>query len=215
MLATATLLMAMHRVGFAAGTALQQSSLPLAALVGLLVYDDRLSAVAWVGVAITTVGLLTLGWPRRLDGARPLVGAAFGVLSGLLFGFSLNAFRHAALALDAGDPVSSAIISVAVVQATQAAALTAILLVTDRTAVRALLSGWRMSLAAGLCGSCASAGWFVALALAPAAPVRALGIVEAPVAALAGHRLFRERLDARQLAAGAMVIAGVVLISLY
>src|ERR1700754_3762359 len=33
-LATASLLVAMHRSGFAVGTALQQSSLPLAALVG-------------------------------------------------------------------------------------------------------------------------------------------------------------------------------------
>lgn len=54
-LATAALLSAMHRSGFAVGTALQQSSLPLAALLGLAIYGDRISAVAWLGVGITTI----------------------------------------------------------------------------------------------------------------------------------------------------------------
>ncbi len=41
-LATAALLVAMRRAGFAVGTALQQSSLPLAAILGLIVFHDRL-----------------------------------------------------------------------------------------------------------------------------------------------------------------------------
>jgi drug/metabolite transporter (DMT)-like permease len=54
----------------------------------------------------------------------------------------------------------------------------------------------------------------IALGLAPAAPVRALGVVEAPVAALAGRRIFRERLTAVQWAAGAMVAVGVAMTAL-
>jgi len=52
--ATACLLIAMERAGFAVGTALQQSSLPLAALLGLIVYRDTMSGIAWAGVVITT-----------------------------------------------------------------------------------------------------------------------------------------------------------------
>ena len=70
-------------------------------------------------------------------------------------------------------------------------------------------------LAAGLCGAVASSGWFIALALAPAAPVRAVGVVEAPIAAMAGRRFFAERLHALQILAGAAVLAGVVLTSLH
>ena len=47
-----------------------------------------------------------------------------------------------------------------------------------------------------------------------AAPVRALGVVEAPVAAFAGRRIFRERLTAVQWAAGAMVAIGVAMTAL-
>jgi drug/metabolite transporter (DMT)-like permease len=219
--ATACLLIAMERAGFAVGTALQQSSLPLAALLGLIVYHDRMSGVAWAGVAITTAGLAILTWPvsgpsgKAATGPRPISGAMFGLASGLCFGFSLNAFRHAALALDAAHPVFSALASVAIVQAMQAGALTLALAVQDRAALSAIIAGWRGSLAAGLCGSCASAGWFFALALSPAAPVRALGVVEAPIAAWAGRRLFSERLHLRQILAGGAVMIGVVLTTLY
>lgn len=215
-LATATLLIAMHRAGFAVGTALQQSSLPLAALIGLAVYHDRLSAIAWSGVAITTAGLVLLTWPSRIAAMpRAGSGAMFGVLSGLLFGFSLNGFRHAALSLDAAHPVFAAIVSVSIVQAMQAAVLTILLALRDPAALRAVLRNWRGSLGAGACGACASIGWFVALALSPAAPVRALGVIEAPIAALAGHRLFRETLRPKQVVAGIAVIGGIVLTSLY
>lgn len=214
--ATAALLVAMHRAGFAVGTALQQSSLPLAALLGLVVYHDRLSGIAWFGVVVTSIGLVALTWPsREARRSHSLSGALFGLVSGLCFGFALNAFRHASLALEPSHPVFAAILSVAVVQAMQAAALTLALLIYDRAALVATFQSWRSSLGAGLCGACASAGWFVALALSPAAPVRALGVIEAPIAALAGHRLFRETLHAKQIVAGAAVIVGVLLTSLY
>lgn len=215
LLATAALLSAMHRCGFALGTALQQSSLPLAALAGLVLYGDRLSGIAWSGVAIATAGLAVLSWPDPRQVRASGRGAALGLLSGGLFGLALNAFRHAALALDSGQPVFAALVTVAMVQAMQTAALVLFLLWRDRRALAEVLRRWRPSLGAGLCGACASAGWFVALALAPAAPVRALGIIEAPIAALAGHRLFREQVSLRQIAAGAAICVGVVLTTLY
>jgi drug/metabolite transporter (DMT)-like permease len=215
-MATAALLVAMHRAGFAVGTALQQSSLPLAAIVGLFVYHDRLSAVAWTGVAITTAGLIVLTWPPKMTATPHMAsGAVFGLLSGLCFGFSLNAFRHAAIAMDVAHPVFAAIVSVTIVQAMQAAILTLALLVCNPAALRAVLRSWRQSLGAGLCGASASVGWFIALALSPAAPVRALGVIEAPIAAFAGHRFFREALSSKQIFAGMAVVVGVILTSLW
>ena len=219
--ATACLLIAMERAGFAVGTALQQSSLPLAAVLGLIVYHDGMSGIAWAGIAITTSGLAALTWPfsgpsrQAATGPRPVSGAAFGLASGLCFGFSLNAFRHAALAVNAAHPVFSALASVAIVQAMQAAGLTLALALWNRAALRAVIANWRGSLGAGLLGACASACWFFALALSPAAPVRALGVVEAPIAAWAGRRLFSERLHLRQILAGGAVMIGVVLTTLY
>ncbi len=219
-LATASLLVAMRRAGFTVATALQQSSLPLAAVLGLTVFHDRLGVVAWIGVAVCSVGLATLtasgpGRGTRLSsGPQPLSGSAFGLLSGLAFGFSLNAFRHAGEALDPSHPVYAAVVTLLVVQALQSLALGGGLLAFRPAIVSAVLRSWRSSLGAGLCGSLASTGWFVALALAAAAPVRAVGVVEAPIAALAGRRLFQERLSPLQLFAGAGVACGVVLTAL-
>jgi drug/metabolite transporter (DMT)-like permease len=213
-LATAALLVAMRRAGFAVGTAMQQSSLPLAAVIGLIIYHDQLSALAWLGVAIATAGLLVLTWPRHASGPQPISGGFFGLLSGLCFGFSLNAFRHACLALEPHHPIVAALTSVATAQAMQAVGLLVFLSLRDRNAIRAVIAGWKDSLAAGLCGAIASAGWFIALSLSPAAPVRALGVIEAPIAAVAGRKLFAERLHLVQILAGAAVLAGVLLTTL-
>ena len=73
LLASAALLVAMRRAGFAIGTALQQSSLPLSAVIGLVVFHDNLHPLAWVGVAITTRG------PGRADLAEGRDRAAAAV----------------------------------------------------------------------------------------------------------------------------------------
>ena len=213
-LATASLLVAMNRAGFAVGTALQQSSLPLAAIVGLIVFHDHLSGLAWLGVIVTTAGLAVLTWPKGATGPKPVSGGLFGLLSGLFFGFSLNAYRHSGLALEPNHRVYAAVVCVAVVQAMQSVVLTAVLAMRDRKALRAIMTGWRESIAAGLCGAIASCGWFIALGLAPAAPVRAVGVIEAPMAAIAARRLFSEILHPRQILAGAAVLAGVLLTTL-
>jgi drug/metabolite transporter (DMT)-like permease len=214
-LATASVLVAMRRAGFAVGTALQQSSLPLAAILGLIIFHDRLNTIAWIGVGITSIGLAVLTWPKGAIGEQPVSGAAFGLGSGLCFGFSLNAFRHATVAMDPAHPLFAAVACVTVVQAMQSAGLLVWTGIRHPGALAAIGRSWRESLAAGLCGAVASALWFLALGLAPAAPVRAVGVVEAPIAAIAGRRFFAERLHARQLIAGLAVILGVVMTSLH
>ena len=214
-LATAALLVAMHRAGFAVGTALQQSAIPLAGVLGWLVFGDRLSSHAWLGVAIVTVGVAALSWPRGAPtGDRPVSGAVYGVLSGLLFGFSLNAYRHASLTFAPHALVFSAVATVSFTQAVQSLVLGAWLAARRPAALASVMASWRESLFAGFCGACASAAWLFALTLAPAASVRAVGVVESPIAAAAGRRLFAEKLSPGKLAAGALVAFGVVLTAL-
>lgn len=213
-LATACLLVAMRRAGFAVGTSMQQSALPLAAILGLFVFHDQLRVLAWVGVAITSGALVVLTWPREASGPQPVSGGLFGLLSGLTFGYALNAYRQAAVQLDPRHAVFAAVCTVSVTQAVQTVALTTLLAIWDRPALKAVFAAWRQSLAAGFCGALASSCWLTALALTPAAPVRALGVIEAPVAAVAGRRMFRERLTAWQWIAGALVAAGVAMTAL-
>ena len=214
-LATACLLVAMRRAGFAVGTSMQQSALPLAAILGLLIYRDQLSATAWAGVVVTSAALLVLTWPRQgASGPQPVSGGVYGLLSGLCFGYALNAYRQADIALDPHHPLFAAAATVTVTQACQSAGLLVVLAIWDRPALRSVFAAWRQSLGAGLCGALASICWLLALGLAPAAQVRALGVVESPVAALAGRRMFREKLSLIQWIAGAAVAIGVAMTAL-
>ncbi|MEI9889558.1 MAG: DMT family transporter [Caulobacteraceae bacterium] len=214
-LATACLLVAMRRAGFAVGASMQQSSLPLAAILGLVLFKDQLTAAAWTGVGLTSAALLVLTWPRQgASGPQPVSGGVYGLLSGLCFGYSLNAYRQAGLAMDSGHAFFAACATVTVSQTAQSIGLSLLLLVWDRPALRSVFVAWRQSLMAGLCGALASICWLLALGLAPAAPVRALGVVEAPVAAIAGRRLFREKLSLIQWIAGAGVALGVAMTAL-
>jgi drug/metabolite transporter (DMT)-like permease len=81
----------------------------------------------------------------------------------------------------------------------------------DRRALRALFGDLRASLLAGFAGAAASACWFAALTLAPAALVRALNaLVEAPAATLMGWIKFKERLDLRRALGAALIVVGVI-----
>lgn len=208
--ATAFLLLAMRRSGFAVATVMQQSSLPLGAVMGVFL-GDLLPAHGWIGVAVATLGVAILSWPKPQDLRNGLAGAALGLASGAAFAVSLNGYRQAGLALDPAHPIYSALAGVVVAQTFQTLLLGGVLAVVRPQALKAVATSWRASLGAGFCGSAASACWFGALALAPAGPVRAVGVIETPIAAAVGRRLFRERLTPRQWVGGALTALGVVL----
>lgn len=208
--ATAALLAAMRHSGFAVATVMQQSSLPFAAILGWLVLGDELSLPGWLGIATATAGIAVLSWPSRGAAKGAGLGVLLGVASGLAFAVSLNAYREAGLSLDPAHPIYSAAASVCVAQLMQSVAMGGLLAVLRPQVLVAVARSWKASLAAGLFGSLASACWFGALALAPAGPVRAVGVIETPIAAAVGRRLFRERLTLRQIVGGLLTAAGVV-----
>jgi drug/metabolite transporter (DMT)-like permease len=208
--ATAALLVSMRRSTFALGSIFQQSSIPLAALVGLL-FGERLSALTWLGLVAVAAGLMALAWPRTQEGPRDWSAAGLGLIAGAGFAISSNAFRQAALMLDAAHPPLAAQVTVVVAQALQTAALTVYLALSNRTALVIAVTSWRSSLGAGFFGAAASGCWFTAFALSPAGPVRAVGVAELPIAAITGRRMFAEKLAPWQWAAAAVTAGGVVL----
>jgi len=211
--ATACLLLAMERAGFAVATFLQQAALPFGAVLGWIAFGDGMNPLQWLGVCVTTGGLLVLSWPK--EGIRTMdSGALLGLAAAAFFALSMNGYRQAGLALEPRHPIFAGIGSVVAAQALQSVFLGGALAALRPAALRAVFVSWRASLGAGACGAGASALWFSALAMSPPGPVRAIGVIEAPIAALAGRTLFRERLTPRQLAAGAATALGVVVTAL-
>ena len=211
--ATAALLVSMRKSSFALGTVFSQSGIPLAAVFALG-FGETLGPLKWLGLALTCIGLIALGLPRKLEPQGVRAAAVLGVAAGAGFALSSNLYRQAGHTVALGHPVAAAQVTVFVAQVMQAGSLTAWLAVSDRAALKAVMRGWRSSLGAGFLGAAASSLWFIAFNLSPVGPVRAVGIVEMPIAALAGRRLFAERLTLLQIIAAGIAAVGVALAAL-
>ncbi|MGH6956280.1 MAG: EamA/RhaT family transporter [Caulobacteraceae bacterium] len=211
--ATAALLVSMRRSSFALGTVFQQSSILFAALIGLA-FGETLHPLTWFGLVAVAAGVMALGWPRRADGPRDWSAAGLGLVGGLGFGISSNAFRQAAVMLAPHHAPLAAQMTLVVAQSMQSAALVAWLAMSDRKSLVVALTSGRKSLGAGFFGAAASGFWFTAFALSPAGPVRAVGVVELPIAVLAGQKAFNERLAPWQWIAAAATALGVILTAL-
>jgi drug/metabolite transporter (DMT)-like permease len=98
--------------------------------------------------------------------------------------------------------------------AIQSAALSLYLSLRRPTMMFALLHAWKPSLFAGFMGALASQFWFLAFALATAASVRTLALVEVLFAQLVARYGFGQRTSAREAVGMALVVAGVALLLL-
>jgi uncharacterized membrane protein len=82
----------------------------------------------------------------------------------------------------------------------------------DRASLKALIGLWKPSLLAGFAGAAASEFWFLAFALATAASVRTLALVEVLFAQGVSRFLFRQKTTLREAAGIALLLAGAGLI---
>jgi uncharacterized membrane protein len=78
--------------------------------------------------------------------------------------------------------------------------------------LRAILALWKPSLLAGLAGAAASEFWFLAFALATAASVRTLALVEVVFAQAVSKFVFKQKTTLPEAAGIALLLAGAVLI---
>lgn len=216
--ATAALIASMRASTFALGSTFQHMSLPLAALFGAAFLGDHLSVWAWSGIALATVGLLIASWPKGgvraglKAGPGAFEAGLLGLVSGACFAVSANAYRVCGMTLDPSSPFFSSSLTLVAAQTLQSLVLGLVLLIVSKRSVVALFTDWKASLLAGLAGASASACWFAALTLAPAALVRAVNaLVEAPVATLTGWIKFKERIEFRRGIGAGLIVFGVLL----
>jgi uncharacterized membrane protein len=80
--------------------------------------------------------------------------------------------------------------------------------------MRAILRAWRPSLLAGLLGAVASQFWFLAFALATAASVRTLALVEVLFAQAISRFVFKQPTSPRELIGIVLIVVGVGLLVL-
>jgi len=211
---TAMMLVVMHRRAFGVAYAYIKTEPALVAAMGVMLVGDALPALAWLAVGIVTAGVLIAstrpGEWRALVGETAMIAA--GIASGGFFGLSAIAFRGGIQALGEGSFFVHSLSVLVVSLAMQTLALGAWLALREPAAFIGSLKEWRRSLGAGLAGASASAFFFSAFALTPAANVRTLALVELPLAALFNRRISGRRLARHELAGMAVVMAGVALL---
>lgn len=211
--ATGLLLRTMQERNFAIGVAYSKSEVLLVALFAFVILGDPLTIPLAVAVACGTAGVLLLSGPGHAIGwaTRP---ALLGLASGTGFAFAAVGYRGAALALPGSSFLVVAAFTLLVAQAMQTVLLGGFLLIRNPGTVIKAVKQWRPSLLAGFMGAAASAGWFTAFTIEPAANVRTLGLVELVFSYVVSLKLFRERLSRRELAGMALLAAGVAAITL-
>src|SRR5262249_58590030 len=84
--------------------------------------------------------------------------------------------------------------------------------VRDPGVMAAILRAWRRSLSAGFVGAVASQFWFLAFAVATAASVRTLALVEVLFAQAISRFAFKQATTAREAVGIVLIVLGVVLL---
>lgn len=212
-IATACLLASFTTGNFAVGTAFSKTEAAQAALVGLVVLGDALDGWLISGIAVSLVGVVLLSGQVRLrELLRPNRAMWLGLAAGACFAVSAVGFRGASLALDAGDYLQRAGLTVMVAVTLQTLIMTAYLIWREPGQVARAAKSWRAAVWIGAFGMVASAGWFTAMTLQSAAVVRAVGQVELLFTVATSIWLLRERIRAKELVGMALVIAGIILL---
>ncbi|HKS64774.1 MAG TPA: DMT family transporter [Xanthobacteraceae bacterium] len=209
--ATATMLAAMGQRSFVVVVAYIKTEPIQVAIFGAIFLADVVSLPMMAAIVIATAGVVVMSFkPGGMTGGiRPTI---IGLVSGGMFALSAIGYRGAILDLGHSNFVMAATFTLAVGLVLQAALLTAYLMLRDRAVLTAIVAQWRPSLFAGLMGATASQFWFLAFALATAASVRTLALVEVLFAQAISVFIFGQKTSPREGVGIAMIVAGVILL---
>lgn len=210
--ATALMLAAMNERSFVVTIAYIKTEPVQVALFGLIFLGDLLSPGLVAAILIATAGVVVMSLKpggARSESWRPTL---LGLASGALFALSAIGYRGAILNLDLPDFVMAATFTLVVGLVLQAFWLSAYLLWREPKVMGDIMRAWRPSLLAGFLGALASQFWFLAFAIATAASVRTLALVEVLFAQAISWFFFGQRTTPREMIGIVLVVIGVAIL---
>ena len=209
--ATALMLAAMGERSFVVTIAYIKTEPIQVAIFGLIFLGDAVTWPMMTAILVATAGVVIMSTKPggMVGGIKPTL---LGLASGGMFALSAIGFRGAILQLDLPNYVMAATFTLAIGLAMQTVSLSLYLLLRNPSVLLAIVHAWRPSLFAGFLGALASQFWFLAFALATAASVRTLALVEVLFAQLIARIAFGQRTSAREALGMVLVIAGVALL---
>jgi drug/metabolite transporter (DMT)-like permease len=209
--ATALMLMAMGQRSFVVTIAYIKTEPIQVAIFGLLVLGDAVTWPLMTAILVATAGVIIMSTKPggMVGGVKPTI---IGLISGGMFALSAIGYRGAILSLHLPNFVMAATFTLVVGLVMQSIVLSIYMAVRTPSALLAIVRAWKPSLFAGLMGALASQFWFLAFAIATAASVRTLALVEVLFAQIVARVMFGQKTTAREAAGMVLVIAGVGLL---
>ncbi len=209
--ATALMLMAMGQRSFVVTIAYIKTEPIQVAIFGLIFLGDAVTLPMMTAILVATAGVLIMSFKPggMVGGVKPTL---IGLASGGMFALSAIGYRGAILDLHMANFVMAATFTLVVGLVMQAVVLSLYLWLRQPSAMIAILRAWKPSLFAGLMGALASQFWFLAFAIATAASVRTLALIEVLFAQIVARVMFGQRTTAREAIGMVLVVAGVGLL---
>lgn len=210
-IATVLLVKLLTLRNFAVATVFAKTEAIQAAGLGFLFFGASFSGLAWLAIALGTIGILSLSWPqngRRFDSRNTLLG----LLSGLAFAVTSVFLREASLSLD-NSYISNAAITLAYTVVLQTALCLAYVLYKEARQLPLLAKKLPLAFFVGATSAVGSIGWYTAMTYQDAALVKSLGQIELIFTVLIGYFFFREKVVLKE-ALGIITISSSVLILL-
>jgi drug/metabolite transporter (DMT)-like permease len=208
--ATALMLAAMSDRSFVVVYAYIKTEPVQAALFGLVFLGDVVTMPMAAAILIATTGvvLMALKPGTKLDMRATLLGVA----AGGMFALSAVGYRGAILSLGLESYLMAATFTLVVGLVIQCMVVSAWLFLREPKVLGAIARQWRPSLLAGFLGALASQFWFLAFALATAASVRTLALVEVLFAQAISSFVFKQTTTPREALGIVLIVIGVAVL---
>lgn len=203
---------------FAVGTAYSKTEPVQAAIFGLVLLGETVTAGAVAAILIGVAGVVMISIARQPLTLRAVIAsligrpALIGLASAASFGVSAVLYRQASTALDGPNFIMQAAFTLAFVTLFQTVAMVLWMAWREPDQLRASLVHWRVAIWVGLVGVAGSAGWFTAMTLQQVAYVRALGQIELVFTFLASWFAFKERINRSELVGCILIVSGILLL---
>ena len=206
---------------FAAGIAFSKTEVLFAALIEIFILNIVFLPIINLGIILGVFAVIFLSVAKETTNINDVLvkisksfftfSTLFGVLTGLILAGSTVGYRMAIINVE-GHILDATIYLSIIAVFIQSIMMGICLYYYKRNEFRLVFQFWKKSLPAGICGSGATAGWFLAFALATAAEVRAVGQIELIFSIIISIIFFKEKVQRTEIFGICMLIISILLV---
>ena len=215
---TVALLQSFKVRDFAVGTVYSKSEVLFVAALGAIGFETALRPAGWLGAVLVTVGVAWLASKGSLTRLLQRAGdpaALLGLAAGAGFAAASLGIGSASRSLTDAPSFDRAVLTLTALLVVQTLLNVGWFVATDPNEIVRTVAAWRPAIPVGVLSLLGSIGWAWAFTLESAAKVRTLGQVELIIAFALGRITLGERHTRADHLASGLVLAGVVLVTVW